>query len=82
MQRFTWLMGGATLVVALWAPLAGAQTVTQDTSGASASSQSAPPDTRGTQDRPRARGGMQTVGQGTESSGQDQTGGARAWPEP
>jgi hypothetical protein len=34
MQRFTWLMGGAAVVVALWAPLAGAQTVTQGHAGA------------------------------------------------
>ena len=75
MQRFTWLMGGAAVVVALWAPLAGAQTVTQDTSGAAAPSQSVPPETRGTQDTQRGRSGMQPLGQGTESTGQDQSGG-------
>jgi len=53
MQRISRLMGGAAMAVVLWAPMAGAQTVTQTPPGSAQSAASTP--------------GTSTSGQGTSS---------------
>ena len=77
MQRISWLMGGAAVVVALWAPLAGAQSATQDTSGTTATTQSVPQDMQSTPpDRSRGRSDVvQTQGTPSQTGGQTGVGG-------